>query len=183
MCASQVIPLFCAPLEYWTVTLREGAYLLVIVALGLRLGRDMLALHRWQPDLFRGGPIILRTTRPLAVSPTSIPTPPLRTGWFFGAKYKVLSNSEVGFTAQSFNSPCLIGRLVVDSEAPSLTLLARPLWTAYAVFIVGFTFIGFPWQALLLAIGLMAVNYAWEVHEFRRLFRTVVEQIEHGLRA
>ena len=161
------------------MTPREVAYLVVIVALGAQVGRDMLALHRWRPGLFRAGPVLMRHKKPLASLPRVIPMPNLRTGWFYSAKYKVLSELEVAFTAATFNAPCLLGRLVVERDGPSLIMQARPLWSLYAIFLVGFMLARFPWYAILFVVGLMAVNVIWEVGTFHRLFRNVGDQIDH----
>jgi len=165
------------------VTLREGVYLLIIVALGIQAGRDMLALHRWRPSLFRGGPVVFRRTKTLAAVPQAIPMPPLRTGWFYSARYKALGELEVAFTAETFNAPCLLGRLVVEREGPSLTMLGRPQWSFYAIFLVGFSFAGFPWQAMLFVLALIAINLTWEVREFRRVFQAIADEIDDGARA
>ena len=77
------------------MTPREVAYLVVIVALGAQVGRDMLALHRWRPGLFRAGPVLMRHKKPLASLPRVIPMPELPTGWFYRAKYKVLSAGDI----------------------------------------------------------------------------------------
>jgi hypothetical protein len=162
------------------VTWRESVIGLALLALALQLARDMLALHRWSPDLFRGGPVVLRARRLLAGMPDHIPTPALRTGALYKAQYRALARHEVAFTAQTFNAPCRLGRLLLKPDEGALAMVGRLHWSLYTIFVVGFTLIGFPWPAFLLMAVIFGVNYLWEVKAFHRVLRVVGDEIEQG---
>ena len=162
------------------MTWREGMTGVVLLALGLQLARDMLALQRWSPGLFRGGPVVLRARRLLSKMPEDIPTPALRTGAMYKAQYRALASHEVAFTAQTFNAPCLLGRLILKPEEGALAMVGRLHWSFYAMFFVGFALIGFPWPVFAFMAVMFGVNYVWEVRTFHRVLRVVGDQIEQG---
>ena len=87
---------------------------------------------------------------------------------------------ELAFTAQTFNAPCLLGRLLINPEDSSLTMRARLQWSFYAIFVVGFAIVGFPWPVFLFMGLMFVVNYVWEVRTFQRLFRVVGDEIERS---
>jgi hypothetical protein len=160
--------------------LRESLIVGVLVLLGVLLARDSLRLHRWNPHLFRGGPVVFRESRPLARIPESLPTPEVTTGLFYGARYRSLGPGEVAFTAQTFNAPLLLGRLQVDREGSALTATGRLHWGLWSFFLVAFLFVGFPWPGLLFICVLAAINYLTEVRAFRRVLQRVTEAASPG---
>ncbi len=164
------------------MTWREGTIGIVLLALGLQLARDTLALCRWSPSLFRGGPVVLRAHRLLSRIPAHIPTPALRTGAMYSAQYRAFESHEVAFTAQTFNAPCLLGRLIVKPDEDALVLVGRLHWSLYAVFVVGFALIGFPWPVFVFMAGMFVVNYAWEVKTFQRVLQAVGDEMEASTR-
>jgi hypothetical protein len=102
----------------------------------------------------------------------------MSTGVFYGARYRSLGPDEVAFTAQTFNGPCLVGRLVLNREEAALSMYARPYWSVYAVFFIGFWCAGFPWQVLAFISAMFAINLWWEVRTFRRVFEAVCVAID-----
>jgi hypothetical protein len=155
--------------------LREFLILGVLVILGVLLARDSLRLHRWNPHLFRGGPVVFRESRRLARVPESLPTPEVSTGLFYGTRYRTLGPAEVAFTAQTFNAPLLLGRLEIDRKGSALTATGRLHWGLWAFFLVVFSLVGFPWPALLFICALAAINYFTEIRAFRRVLQRVAE--------
>jgi hypothetical protein len=152
----------------------------VLVLIGVLLTRDTLRLHRWSPTLFRGRPVVFRESRALTRIPQGLPTPHLRTGLFYGAKYQSLGPEELAFTAQTFNAPLLLGRLRVDREPLALTATGRLHWGLWALFIVGFSLMGFPWPALLFVLALGTINYVTEVRAFRRVLQRVTDTVNQA---
>ena len=152
----------------------------VLVLIGVVFARDALQLHRWTPSLFRGRPVVFRESRALIRVPQGLPTPALRTGLFYGAKYRSLGPEEVAFTAQTFSAPLLLGRLWVDREAMVLMATGRLHWGLWAFFIVGFWLAGFPWPALLFIVALGTINYLTEAHAFRRVLQRVTEAVNQA---
>lgn len=162
------------------MTTREIIYVAIMLALAIQLGRDMLRLYRWSPSLFRGGPVVLRDSRPLTRLPDAIPVTGMRTPLGYPARYKAFSKHEVAFTVQTFTAPCLFGRLIVDVGGPSLALTARLNWSVYAVFVVGFALAHFPWFVFPGIAAMFGINYLWDVRECKRLFTRVAEAIDDG---
>jgi hypothetical protein len=126
------------------MTAREATYLAVMLALGLRVARDIIGMYRWTPSVFLHGLVVVRDTVQVGHVPQAIPTPPLTTGTFYKAAYRSLGPHQVLFTAQTFNAPCLLGVLEIPQGSSALVMTARLHWSVYALFFVGFTLAGFP---------------------------------------